>query len=106
MNKKIIIFSATAVFILLAISFASAIKTNDDQKDALRQGYSPLFLVRIKKAIKDKLQDFKSCFIGERVFYLPFQWLINRENIPLRNRFVKITDDDYTFCDTFCPKQC
>jgi len=76
MNKKLLVVSILAVFMLLAISFASAVSSNTTT-DEKRE--SPLFRVRTRRAIGDRLQELKenikAKFIGDRVFFLPFQWL-------------------------------
>jgi len=77
MNKKILIISILAVFMLVAISFASAVSSNST--DEKRE--SPLFRVRTRRAIGERLEELKenikARFVGERVFFLPFQWLKN-----------------------------
>jgi len=87
MDKKILAIGCIcAVVLLVAISFASAISTNTvkpvERKD------SPLFRIRVRKAIREKMGNLISSFIGERVFFLPFQWLINSDGVPIRMRIV------------------
>ena len=84
MNKKLMIISILAVFTLLAISFASAINSNTEK--TVRTKESPLFRIRIRKTIKEKIGDLMRRFVGERVFYLPFQWLRNRGFLSVRER--------------------
>lgn len=84
MKKKIMFLSILAVLTLVAISFASAINTQDTTTLKIRKGYSPLFFIRTRKAIREKIGDLLTRFIGQRVFFLPFQWLrnlINEENL-------------------------
>jgi len=85
MNKEILIISIATIFMLVAISFASAVSSNtmsDEKRD------SPLFRVRTRRAIGERLDELKEAikakFIGERVFFLPFQWLMNRDDLSLR----------------------
>jgi len=77
-----------SVFMLVAISYASAVSyniTSDEQRE------SPLFRVRARRAIRERLselrENIKSRFIGERIFSLPPQWLRNpqqnEEQMPL-----------------------
>lgn len=94
MNKKILIISIFAVFMLMAISFASAINFNTEK--TVRTKESPLFRIWIRRAIREKIGDLIRWFIGERVFFLPFQWLIN------------IRDNSDATCKTWptCPPLC
>jgi len=88
MNKKLLIISILAIFTLVAISFASAINTAKpiEKKD------SPLFRIRTRRAIGERLQELreriKARFIGERLFFLPFQWLRNSDDLSLRQRLI------------------
>jgi hypothetical protein len=70
MNKKIMIISILAVFMLFAIMFASTV-TSNTQKPPKKE--SPLFGIRTRWAIREKMGDFIRRFVGERVFFLPFQ---------------------------------
>jgi hypothetical protein len=72
MNKKILFISVLSVFMLLAIAFASTV-TSDTQKPPKKE--SPLFGIRVRQAIKEKISDFITRFVGERVFFLPFTML-------------------------------
>jgi hypothetical protein len=104
MNKKILFVSLLSVFMLLAIMFASTV-TSDTQKPPKKE--SPLFGIRTRKAIKEKIGDFIRRFIGERVFFLPFQWLrnlgyrINDES----NTVIKcmVTAETHITCRPHCP---
>jgi len=86
MNKKLFVVSTLAVFILVAISFASAVSSNTALGEKKE---SPLFGIRTRKAIGDRLQNLreniKARFIGERVFFLPFQLLNNEDTPSARN---------------------
>ena len=59
MNKKILIVSILAVFTLLAISFATAIKTTTPVK----KKESPLYKIRIRRAIREKIGDFIEVYV-------------------------------------------
>jgi len=98
MNKKLLVVSILAVFMLMAISYASAVSTqtaNTTKKE------SPLFGVRTRKAIGERLQELreniKTRFIGERVFFLPFQRLREKhDNTVISSAFV---DTCHKWCD-------
>jgi hypothetical protein len=77
MNKKILLFSIVSVFMLVAISYAAAINTtNTEKKD------SPLYRIRTKRAITEKIseiiENIKTRFLGNRIFFLPLQRLKNK----------------------------
>ncbi len=91
MNKKILVVSILVVFTLVAISFASAINTTTPVK----KKESPLYGIRTRRAIGERLGEIidyiKTRFLGDRLFFLPFQWLkyyIQGENL----------DTEYTYC--------
>jgi len=96
MNKKLLVVSILAVLMLIAISFATAVTSNTNTTTKKRE--SPLFGIRTKLAIGQKLQDLTTRFIRQRVFFLPFQWL--------RNRFSAADWTDtpgYNSCFQTCP---
>jgi len=107
MNKKLLVVSILAVFMLVAISYASAVSSNtttDEQRE------SPLFRVRTRRAIGERLGELKEIikakFIGERVFFLPFLSLRD-----IYNRYSLYTEASSTYgcytCDySFCPTKC
>jgi hypothetical protein len=72
---KITIITIFVVLMLVMISYASAIntKTNIEKKE------SPLFQVRVRTAIGEKmidiLNDIKTKFLGERLYFKPNEWL-------------------------------
>ena len=98
MNKKILLVSILVVFMLLAITFASAVNTSTPVK----QNESPLFGIRLRRSIKEKagevIENIKTKFLGERIFFLPFLWLRIKNNLPLRYRLQEKTADGET-CD-------
>jgi len=76
MNKKIMIGSILAVLMLVAISFSAAAaavssQSNDVEK---KKNVSPLFGIRTKGAIGEKISSFKARFLDGRVF-LAFSFL-------------------------------
>lgn len=80
MNKKILIVSILAIFMLLAISFATAVnnKKNEQNKE------SPLFAIRTNRAINiEKMNEIRekiiTRFSRQRIFFLPFQQLTEKE---------------------------
>jgi len=73
MSRKLLVFSVLVIFLLVAISFTSTI--NSSAGKTVRSKESPLFRIRIIKAIRERVGDFLRRFVGERVFFLPFQWL-------------------------------
>lgn len=93
MSKKLLLISILAVFMLLAISLASAVNTSTPVK----KKESPLFGIRTRQAIKERIGDIieniKTKYIGERVFFLPFQWL------RLKNIFHLYTGGSQPECD-------
>ena len=111
MNKRIMGISIVAVFMLVTISFASAVNTTTN----VTKKESPLFGIRLRRSIKDKvgnvLENIKTKYIGERVFLLPFLWLMNRDGISARQRLQgkapPNTADQRPGCETewhtFCP---
>ena len=77
MNKKILVVSILAVFTLVAISFASAISSNTVKSVDKKE--TPLYGIRTRRAIGERLGEIidyiKTKFLGDRIFFLPFQWL-------------------------------
>ena len=76
MNIKITTIGCLLIFMLVTISFASAIETNteNEKKD------SPLYRVRTKQAVREKIgkiiENIKVNLFGERIIYSPFQKLL------------------------------
>ena len=90
MNKKILIISILAAFILITISFTSTVSSNT--KTNTKNKESPLYKIRTNRAIGKNLgkilENIKTKFFGERIFFLPFQWLRNKNNLPIGDRVV------------------
>ncbi len=102
MNKKILTISIVVVLMLLAITFASTVSSNTSKP--IRKE-SPLFGIRTRQAIKEKIGDIieniKTKYIGERAFFLPFQFL--------SLKWQKLTDDslpNFSFEDCETMKTC
>lgn len=94
MNKKLLLISLLVVFTLVAISLTSVIGSNTvkpvEKKD------SPLFGIRTRRATGDRLENIKTRFIGERVFFLPLTWLRNRDDRSVRQQLqYKTPDTEY-----------
>lgn len=70
-KNRIIFGAAIAVLMLVAISYATAVNTNTQTT----QKESPLYSIRTRLAIGERLQNLKTKLFGERMFCLPFQWL-------------------------------
>ncbi len=102
MNKKILIFGALAALMLVTITYASAVTTTTQTT----RKESPLFKIRTRLAIGDKIQNLKTKFFGERIFFLPFQWLKNREYkiFLVTEAGDKCTFHGYLTCWPMCPK--
>jgi hypothetical protein len=75
MNKKLLLVSILAVFTLVAISFATVVSSNTTT--TVKKKESPLFGIRTRLAIGERLHDLKETikaqFVGERVFFLQLQ---------------------------------
>ena len=72
---------------LLAISLASAVNTHTAESTRKE---SPLFGIRTRQAIKEKIGNIISRFIGERVFFLPL--LRCGLRLSIRQRFQAKSD--------------
>ena len=112
MNKRILGFSIVVVFMLLAISFSTAVSSNTTK--VVEKKESPLFGIRTRRAIKEKIgeviENIKTRYIGQRVFFLQFLWFMNGDGISARMRLQgkdPNTFDQRPGCETewhtFCP---
>ena len=76
MKKKIMIGGIIVIFMLVTISFASAINTNNINAERKE---SPLYKIRTELAIKEKIGKIfvliKTRFLGERIFFIPIEWI-------------------------------
>jgi hypothetical protein len=88
MKKKILFVSVLAVVMLVGISFATAVNPSTTSNNKKKE--SPLFKIRTRHALGEKLiemlKNFITKFLGERRFFLPFQWLKNRGDMSLWER--------------------
>lgn len=77
MNKKLLAISILAVFTMVAITFATVVSSNTTT--TVEKKESPLFGIRKRQAIREQLQDLKESikarFIGDRLFFLPFEFI-------------------------------
>ena len=74
MKRKLRIGGIIVALMLVTIAFSTVVNsTSDDQKE------SPLYKLRTRRAINEKIddiiEDIKTKFIGERIFFIPFQWI-------------------------------
>jgi len=67
--KKIAIFAMLVILLILMVSMSTAISTKENQENK----ESPLYKIRTKNAIKEKIQTIKTRFFGDRLFFLPFR---------------------------------
>jgi hypothetical protein len=71
MNKKILVISVLAVFVLVAVSFSTVVSSKPEE-----QRESPLFGIRTNRAITEKItnivENIRTKFLGERIFFIPF----------------------------------
>jgi len=79
MKKKILIFVILSIFMLVSITFASAIQT---QNAVNKKKISPIFKIRIQNALnkqerREIVKNFLSNFLEGRVFYIPFKDLLD-----------------------------
>jgi len=103
MKKKIPLFSILVIFMLLIISFATAVKTTDVEKKE-----SPLYGIRIRRAINEKIgkiiDNIKIKFLGERIFYLPSKEIIDklRRRSTMWTEILTGADCNYITCVKTC----
>jgi hypothetical protein len=117
MNKKIMAISILAIFMLLAISYATAVSTTNTEKKE-----SPLYGLRTRRATTEKIsniiENIKTNFLGNRIFLLPIQWLKNKLSEEVlwptlgescgRELFCELTikycytKSQYNTCDKWC----
>ncbi|HEY0087970.1 MAG TPA: hypothetical protein VGB37_03955 [Candidatus Lokiarchaeia archaeon] len=100
MNKKILLVSILSILMLVTISFASAINT--ENLNEVKNKESPLFKIRTRSAIGEKIghiiKNIKAKFIGERIFFLPFQWLRSLNPNDYRNPNTYEKTNGYCTC--------
>jgi hypothetical protein len=100
MNRKISAISILAVFMLVAITFVTTVSSNTNTTVKKRE--SPLFGIRTKLAIGERLQNLrdgiKAKFVGDRVFFLPFEWLKNVNEFSERNLLAGKTCTQNIWC--------
>lgn len=69
MKKKIITGSILTVFLMMTISFVSVVGT---ETSVTEKKESPLYSIRTKSVLGERLGGLKSKLFGERMFFLPF----------------------------------
>jgi hypothetical protein len=81
MNRKLLLISILAVLMMVTISYATAI--NIKTSEIATKG-SPLYSIRTKKAIGEKISDIidsvKTKFLGDRIFLIPLFQTAELEN--------------------------
>jgi hypothetical protein len=69
MNKKILLISILAVFVLLAVSFSTIVSSKPEE-----QRESPLYGIRTRRAITEKItnimENIRPKFLRERMFFI------------------------------------
>ena len=90
---------------LLAITFASVVSSNTTKSIETKE--SPLFGIRTRLAIKDRIGDIFQCiktkFVGNRIFFQPLVWLNFVRNI--QEPTSKFHTDNCITCDPQCEDQ-
>ena len=106
MKKNLIIISFIICIILLTISITSAIEVNKNQ--SIENKESPLYKIRTRQVLGDRLKELIECikakFLGERMFFLPFQWLKNIINADNFN--IDKPTNDITMCKSCATGPC
>jgi hypothetical protein len=101
MKKKVVAISILAVLMIVAISYATAVNTTNTEKKE-----SPLYGLRTRRAITDKigtiLENIKTKFLGDRIFFLPY--LLNQNSHHYRYLFDKEHTD--RLVDLTCGFKC
>jgi hypothetical protein len=96
MNKKLMIGGLLVVFMLVSISFVSSAEMNADAE----RKESPLYRIRTRQAtmniINDIVDNIKTSFLGERIFFVPFTFLIINNRYP--DSGIAPTWDDANTC--------
>jgi len=97
MNEKILITGILIVFMLITISYATAVNTST----SVQNKESPLWGVRTKRAISEKIsniiENIKTKFLGERIFFLPFRGIS-------QNIFYRYSPDEWDTKNVVCIK--
>ena len=106
--KKIVAISILAVFMLVAISYATAVNTNTTSKETKE---SPLYNIRNRRAIGSKIyniiDNIKTKFLGNRIFFLPIRSLGNRIRVKLSDTLAYTCEEYCTEDISWCaPKIC
>jgi hypothetical protein len=72
--KNVNLVSIVVIILLLAISITSVVGSNNS--NSIKKE-SPLYSIRTKQAIKEKIDNSQRSFVGEKIFFLQFKWLKN-----------------------------
>lgn len=104
--KLRLLIGILATLMLVTITYASAVTINT--QNTIKE--SPLYKIRIKRSINEKingiLENIKTKFLIERIFFAPFQLLKNREYRTLLHTEAgtQCTFHGYVTCWPVCPK--
>ena len=103
MKKKILAASILAVVIIIAVSFTSAVNTNETKE-------SPLYRIRARRAISEKISNIiekiKARFLGERMFFiLPIDGFYKTGTRPWTSMCTQIPTT-MPGCGAFCTVKC
>ena len=82
MMRKGFVLGIVVLFIGISIISSTATNTTTD----IERKESPLFCIRTNQVLREKIGDLITKYIGERVFFLPFQLLKYKESLSLRHR--------------------
>ena len=107
MKWKIWAVSMLAIFMLIAISFSTSVSSNII--NSIEKKESPLYQIRTRQAISDRIveivEEIKTRFLGERIYFLnfrPIRRLFNLEDLPVNYRDIPCTKwceyTSYTQC--------
>jgi len=92
MKKKIVTITVLAVLMLITISLATAISTNITNTEPKE---SPLYGLRTRRAITEKIgtiiENIKTKFLGDRIFFIPFSSLYRNDgSYPRGELYTKV----------------
>ena len=101
MNKKILIISLLTITMFIAISFASAVGSNTS-KTLVKKENSPLFGIRTKKVIKDRLEEIKTNYISDRLYLISFLKLVTNRYLKDKGTSMAVSSCCFTVVNPKC----
>lgn len=72
MKKKLLLGAILAVFMLVAISYGSAMTISSQKSKPAEKKESPLFKIRTELTIRNEIEKLKASYLSDRIFILPF----------------------------------